>query len=163
MQFSRHWIALILVLLAGNTIAGIPDNAKDVRPLSVGSPAPTFTARTTDGAVRTFSAGNYPKSTVILFYHYTLLSDSKLEAAKAFHIAYHVDDGTVAKMRDYGTDLEVTSGTKQHELPVPSVFIIDRSGTIRYVYSNADYTVRLGADALWAAAARRRLSDRTDA
>jgi len=26
---------------------------------------------------------------------------------------------------------------------VPSVFIIDRSGTIRYVYSNADYTVRL--------------------
>ncbi len=84
--------------------------------------------------------------------HYTLLSDSRLEAAKAFHVAYHVDEATLAKMREYGVDLEATTGTKQHELPVPSVFIIDRSGTIRFVYSNPDYTIRLSADALWAAA-----------
>jgi peroxiredoxin len=84
--------------------------------------------------------------------HYTLLSDSPLEAAKAFHVAYHVDDATLAKMREYGVDLEATTGTKQHELPVPSVFIIDTSGIIRFVYSNPDYTIRLGADALWAAA-----------
>jgi peroxiredoxin len=84
--------------------------------------------------------------------HYTLLSDSQLEAAKAFHVAYHVDDATLAKMREYGVDLEATTGTKQHELPVPSVFIIDTSGTIRFVYSNPDYKIRLGADALWSAA-----------
>jgi peroxiredoxin len=89
------------------------------------------------------------KATVI---HYTLLSDSQLEAAKAFHVAYHVDDATLAKMREYGVDLEATTGTKQHQLPVPSVFIIDTSGTIRFVYSNPDYKIRLGADALWAAA-----------
>ncbi|HEX3914291.1 MAG TPA: peroxiredoxin-like family protein [Steroidobacteraceae bacterium] len=83
---------------------------------------------------------------------YTLLSDSRLEAAKAFHVAYHVDDATLAKMREYGVDLESTTGTKQHELPVPSVFIIDTSGIIRFVYSNPDYTIRLGAAALWAAA-----------
>jgi peroxiredoxin len=86
--------------------------------------------------------------------HYTLLSDSHLEAAKAFHVAYHVDDATLAKMREYGVDLESTTGTKQHELPVPSVFIIDTSGIIRFVYSNPDYTIRLGADALWTAAQR---------
>ena len=80
--------------------------------------------------------------------HYTLLSDSRLEAAKAFHVAYHVDGATLAKMREYGVDLEATTGTKQHELPVPSVFIIDTSGTIRFVYSNPDYKIRLGADAL---------------
>jgi peroxiredoxin len=84
--------------------------------------------------------------------HYTLLSDSHLDAAKAFHVAYHVDDATLAKMREYGVDLESTTGTKQHELPVPSVFIIDTSGIIRFVYSNPDYTIRLGADALWTAA-----------
>jgi peroxiredoxin len=84
--------------------------------------------------------------------HYTLLSDSHLEAARAFHVAYQVDDGTLAKMREYGVDLEVSTGTTLHELPVPSVFIIDTLGTIRYVYSNPDYKVRLGADALWAAA-----------
>jgi len=84
--------------------------------------------------------------------HYTLLSDSHLEAARAFHVAYHVDDATLAKMREYGVDLEASTGTKQHELPVPSVFIIDTSGTIRFVYSNPDFRIRLGADALWAAA-----------
>ena len=83
--------------------------------------------------------------------HYTLLSDSQLKAAKAFHVAYHVDDATFAKMREYGVDLEATTGTKQHELPVPSVFIIDTSGSIRFVYSNPDYKIRLGVDALWAA------------
>ncbi|HTV97267.1 MAG TPA: peroxiredoxin-like family protein [Steroidobacteraceae bacterium] len=85
--------------------------------------------------------------------HYTLLSGSDMQAARAFHIAYRVNDATLAKMREYGVDLESTTGTKLHELPVPSVFIIDTSGTIRYVYSNPDYKVRLGADELWAAAA----------
>jgi peroxiredoxin len=81
-----------------------------------------------------------------------LLSDNQLEAARAFHIAYHLDDAMIAKQREYGVDLEATTGTKLHELPVPSVFIIDTSGIIRFVYSNPDYTVRLGADALRAAA-----------
>jgi peroxiredoxin len=83
---------------------------------------------------------------------YTLLSDSRLEAAKAFHIAFHLDDATIAKMKSFGVDLDSTTGEPLHELPVPSVFIIDRTGTIRYVYSNPDFRVRLGADALWAAA-----------
>ena len=73
--------------------------------------------------------------------HYTLLSDSHLVAARAFHVAYHVNEDMLAKMREYGTDLEATTGTALHELPVPSVFLIDTSGTIR-----------LSAEELWAAA-----------
>jgi peroxiredoxin len=84
--------------------------------------------------------------------HYTLLSDSRLEAAKAFHIAYKLDNATLAMQKKYGVDLDKTTGTALHELPVPSVFIIDTKGTIRYVYSNPDYTIRLGAAALMAAA-----------
>jgi peroxiredoxin len=84
--------------------------------------------------------------------HYTLLSDSHLEAAKAFHVAYHLDDATIAKQKQYGVNLDETTGTTLHELPVPSVFIIDTTGTIRYVYSNPDYKVRLASDALLAAA-----------
>ena len=84
--------------------------------------------------------------------HYTLLSDSHLEAAKAFHVAYHLDDATIAKQKQYGVDLEKTTGATLHELPVPSVFIIDTTGTIRYVYSNPDYKVRLASDALLTAA-----------
>ncbi len=84
--------------------------------------------------------------------NYTLLSDSRLETARAFHIAYRVDDATLAMERKYGIDLDKTTGNSLHELPVPSVFIIDTTGTIRYVYSNPDYRVRLSAEALITAA-----------
>jgi peroxiredoxin len=40
----------------------------------------------------------------------------------------------------------------QGVLPVPSVFAVDTDGIIRFAYSNADYTVRLPADELLAAA-----------
>lgn len=83
---------------------------------------------------------------------YTLLSDLTLEAAQAFHIAFHLDDETYAKELAWGVDLEKTTGTQAHALPVPSVFIVDTSGVIRFVYSNPDYKVRLSADDLWRAA-----------
>jgi peroxiredoxin len=85
--------------------------------------------------------------------HYTLLSDGQLLAAKAFHIAYHLDDAAYARQLKWGVDLEKTTGSKEHALPVPSVFIIDSSGVIRFEYSNPDYSVRLAADELWKAAA----------
>jgi len=84
--------------------------------------------------------------------HYTLLSDSELRAAQAFHIAYHLTDKEYSEELKWGVDLEKTTGTTNHALPVPSVFIIDRSGAIRFRYSNPDFRVRLGADPLWKAA-----------
>jgi peroxiredoxin len=202
MRFYAQLMGYLAVLSTAPVLAGIPDDPAQVHPLSVGNPAPVFSARTADGVLRKFSPDAYSKPTIVLFYrggwcpycnmqlsdmrlvepklrasgfeivflstdqpkllysslkatdiHYTLLSDNHLKAARAFHIAYHLDSATLAKQREYGVDLERTTGTKLHELPVPSVFMIDTSGTIRFVYSNPDYTVRLGADALWAAAA----------
>ena len=201
MKFHPQLIGLLGILGSVPALAGIPDSPQQVQPLSVGARAPIFSARTTEGALRTFEPDSYKKPLVVIFYrggwcpycnaqlsdlhlvepklrksgfeivflstdrpallysslkaadiHYTLLSDNRLEAAKSFHVAYHVDDAALAKMREYGVDLEASTGTKQHELPVPSVFIIDTSGTIRFVYSNPDYKIRLGADELWTAA-----------
>jgi len=201
MKFHPQLIGLLVILVSVPALAGIPDSPQQVQPLSVGARAPIFSARTTEGTLRTFEPNSYKKPLVVIFYrggwcpycnaqlsdlhlvepklrksgfeivflstdrpellysslkatdiHYTLLSDNRLEAAKSFHVAYHVDDATLAKMREYGVDLEASTGTKQHELPVPSVFIIDTSGTIRFVYSNPDYKIRLGADELWTAA-----------
>lgn len=84
---------------------------------------------------------------------YTLLSDPGLKAAQAFHIAFHLDDEHYAEQLKWGVDLEKTTGTKEHALPVPSVFIIDASGVIRFVYSNPDFKVRLSAQELSRAAA----------
>jgi peroxiredoxin len=83
---------------------------------------------------------------------YHLLSDSSMDAAHAFGVAFHVDPPTLAKMKTYGIDLEATQGTTRHELPVPSVFIVDRSGVVRFRHYDPDYTVRLDAAHVLAAA-----------
>jgi peroxiredoxin len=83
---------------------------------------------------------------------YSLLSDPELHAPQAFHVAFHLDDKLYAEELKWGVDLEKTTGTKAHALPVPSVFIIDKTGIIRFVYSNPDFRVRLSAADLWKAA-----------
>ena len=74
--------------------------------------------------------------------NYRLYSDSTLAAARAFGIAFQLSDVEVAEYRDYGIDLEAESGEIHHQLPVPSVFLVEAGGTIRWVYSNPDYKVR---------------------
>ena len=73
---------------------------------------------------------------------YTLYSDSPLAAARAFGIAFQLSDEDVQKYRDYGIDLEAASGQAHHQLPVPSVFLVEAGGEIRWVYSNPDYKIR---------------------
>ncbi len=73
---------------------------------------------------------------------YRLYSDSSLSAARAFGIAYQLDDEAVARYEGYGIDLEAASGRDHHQLPVPSVFLVDARRTIRWVYSNPDYRIR---------------------
>jgi peroxiredoxin len=85
---------------------------------------------------------------------FTILSDARMHAARAFGVAFRVDDATVAKYKGYDIDLEAASGETHHELPVPSVFVVDRRGVIRYVYANADYRVRIDPQALLAEARR---------
>ena len=83
---------------------------------------------------------------------YTLLSDSTARAARAFLIAYRVDDAAYERLQGFGIDLEEASGEDHHLLPVPSVFLVGRDGIIRFVYSNPDYTVRIAPEALLEAA-----------
>lgn len=83
---------------------------------------------------------------------YTLLSDANMHAARAFGIAFRVDDATVQQYKKFNIDLEATSGATHHELPVPAIFIVDRDGTIRFAYWNPDYKVRLNGEELLAAA-----------
>ena len=84
--------------------------------------------------------------------HYTLLSDASMNAARAYRVAFRLDADALAEYRRYGVDIEAASGQTHHELPVPAVFIIDRSGVIRFVHANPDYTTRISPDALLDAA-----------
>ena len=83
---------------------------------------------------------------------YTLISDSKANAMRAFGIAYRLDDKTVEKYKEYDIDLERSSGETHHGLPVPSVFIIDAQGIVQFSYVNPDYKARVPSSVVLAAA-----------
>lgn len=78
---------------------------------------------------------------------YTLLSDADLALSKQMGIAYKAPEG-------YWAMLPKTTGGKDTALllPVPSVFILDKAGVIRFEYINPDFKTRLDPDLLIAAA-----------
>jgi peroxiredoxin len=85
--------------------------------------------------------------------NYRLFSDPQAEAMKKFGVAYRLDDTTVTNYKQkYNVDLERSSGQTHHILPVPAVFILDRTGKIVFVHADPDYKMRMkGAEVLAAA------------
>jgi len=83
---------------------------------------------------------------------YAVLSDNPAEAARAFGLAFRVNEPTRQKLLEYGVDIEDASGNDHHVLPVPAVFIVDTDGIIRFDYVNPDYKVRIDPDELLEAA-----------
>ena len=81
-----------------------------------------------------------------------LLSDSDLAAARAFGVAYRVDQPMLKKLASYKIDIEAASGKKHHLLPVPSVFLVNTNQTVEFTYVNPDYRIRLHPEVLLAAA-----------
>lgn len=85
---------------------------------------------------------------------YALFSDSSADAMKAFGVAFRVDDETFTMYRDrFKIDLEKSSGGMTHHvLPVPTLYLVDKSGKITFAFSNADYKVRLDKEKILEAA-----------
>jgi peroxiredoxin len=83
---------------------------------------------------------------------YSLFSDSKLSATRAYGLAFRVPDETVQRYLEWDIDLEKASGESHHVLPAPSTFIIGSDGIIQFQYTNPDYKVRLHPEVLLAAA-----------
>jgi peroxiredoxin len=88
---------------------------------------------------------------------YRLYSDSKAEAMIKFGVAYRLNDNDYGQYKKMaGVDLETYSGAKHHVLPVPSVFIINKTGKIVFVHSDPNYRLRLSGRDLIAAAKKNR-------
>ncbi len=76
--------------------------------------------------------------------NYSLYSDGDGKFTKAMGIAFKASERSAARLFDY------SGGLNEGYLPVPSVFIIDTSGTIAFEYINPDYKTRLSAGLLLA-------------
>ncbi|MDX1681252.1 MAG: peroxiredoxin-like family protein [Akkermansiaceae bacterium] len=85
--------------------------------------------------------------------NYQLLSDSQVEAAKAFGLTFKVPDKLVKKyLTEYQIDIEAASGETHHLLPHPAVFVVDQKGIVRFAHVNPDYKKRLDPDKILKAA-----------
>jgi len=82
---------------------------------------------------------------------YTILSDANIEAARALGLAFFADPDYIAR-REASGDIDGSSMKDFGVLPVPAVYVIDRSGKITYAFVEPDYKVRLPAADLLAAA-----------
>lgn len=73
---------------------------------------------------------------------FPVLSDPDARAIEAFHLVKNVSPEELAKMRSFGIDLEAYAGRTHHEIAIPALFLIDRSGVVRWAHSDPDFKVR---------------------
>lgn len=73
---------------------------------------------------------------------FPVLSDASAASLLAFHVVNKVDEAQLTKLKSYGVDLEAYSGQSHHEIAIPSLFVIDKTGTVRWAHSDPDYTMR---------------------
>ncbi|TVR52117.1 MAG: hypothetical protein EA425_05625 [Puniceicoccaceae bacterium] len=93
-------------------------------------------------------------------FSYRLVSDHSADAARAFGVAFRVDDATHTALLGHGIDIEAASGRDHRLLPIPAVFLTDREGRIVFTHADEDYRVRLAGQDLLAAAREHRNADR---
>ena len=73
---------------------------------------------------------------------FSIIQDDNYQIMKAYKVNYVVDDALYGKLKSYNIDLEKNNGNKDHVLPVPATYIIDKSGKITFVHFDKDYTKR---------------------
>ena len=83
---------------------------------------------------------------------YSLLSDSDMAAAKAFGVAYRLDEETIARYQQYEIFMQDSAGNPRYQLPVPAVFLVNSAGLIEFSYVNPDPRVRIEPELLLVAA-----------
>lgn len=73
---------------------------------------------------------------------FPVLSDPSLAAHTAFRVIHHADDAETAKLKGFGIDLEQSSGETHHRFAIPALFLVDKSGVVRWAHADPDYKTR---------------------
>jgi peroxiredoxin len=83
---------------------------------------------------------------------YTIFSDADINAATALGIAFKAEGMADRLESRMGADVAGSSMKENNALPVPAVYVIDKSGKIVFDYVNPDFKVRLPTEDLLSAA-----------
>ncbi len=83
---------------------------------------------------------------------FPMLSDSKLVAHKAFNVVHVPGDAEQRAFAGYGIDLAAYSGEAHKSFAVPSIFLVDQAGIVRFAHVDPDYKTRPSAKQMLAVA-----------
>lgn len=75
-------------------------------------------------------------------FSFTVLSDSNLDAANGFELAFTLPPELVSFYGAVGTDIPVLNGNGLWVLPVPATYVIDEEGRIRFAHIEEDIRKR---------------------
>ena len=88
--------------------------------------------------------------------NYLLLSDQHLQAAQAFGLAFYTSDKVTkmyqAKLGVSNPLFNMPTGEARLVLPVPAIYMIDKTGLIQFMYANPNYKVRPAPELILSAA-----------
>eukprot|EP00178_Gracilaria_changii_P003679 TRINITY_DN1551_c0_g1_i1.p6 TRINITY_DN1551_c0_g1~~TRINITY_DN1551_c0_g1_i1.p6 ORF type:complete len:226 (-),score=62.97 TRINITY_DN1551_c0_g1_i1:2430-3107(-) len=76
---------------------------------------------------------------------FEVLSDDGLLVADKFGVMFTVPDDIKTLYKSFGVDLDSRNGnggTRLARLPLPATFVLDKSGVVKYVFADVDYTAR---------------------
>ncbi len=93
-------------------------------------------------AVTPETVANVQKTVAKTTASFTIVSDSGMQIMKSYAVAFPVDAKTVEKYKGYGIDFDAANGVNGANLPVPAVYIINKSGEIVYRFFDTDYRKR---------------------
>jgi peroxiredoxin len=79
---------------------------------------------------------------------FEVLSDAGNRVARDYKLVFSLPDTLRTLYVGIGADLTKYNGDESWELPMPATFVIDRNGTVRLAFVDADYTKRLEADTI---------------
>ena len=74
---------------------------------------------------------------------FPILNDVGNQVAKMFGLVFQLPPDLRAVYLSLGIDLPAHNGDQSYELPLPATYVIDRGGTIRAVFADADYVKRM--------------------
>ena len=73
---------------------------------------------------------------------FPVLSEIGNTVARSYGLVFALAESLRPLYKGFGIDIPASNGDDTYELSVPATYVIDESGTIRYAYAEADYTLR---------------------
>lgn len=77
---------------------------------------------------------------------FPVLSDPDAKVHAAWNVVHVVPSPVFEKLKAFGMDIEAWSGRKHHKIAIPSVFLVDKEGVVRWAHAERDYKVRPSVD-----------------